>query len=89
VYEVLLKYGVDISVPIETEKLDGKTLYKIAGGYLTLCLDEGLDQSFIEKLAEQKPERLVFRDTGFVNDTVKINAEMTLKKHGITDIKVL
>jgi adenine-specific DNA-methyltransferase len=89
VYEVLLKYGVDISVPIETEKLDGKTLYKIAGGYLTLCLDEGLDQSFIEKLAEQKPERLVFRDTGFVDDTVKINAEMTLKKHGITDIKVL
>lgn len=89
VYEVLLKYGVDISVPIETEDLDGKTLYKIAGGYLTLCLDEGLDQSFIEKLAEKKPERLVFRDTGFVDNTVKINAEMTLKKHGITDIKVL
>jgi adenine-specific DNA-methyltransferase len=89
VYEVLLKYGVDISTPIETEELAGKTLYKVAGGYLTICLDEGIDQDFIEKLAEQTPARVVFRDTGFADDTVKINAEMTLKKHGIEDIKVL
>ncbi len=88
-YEVLLKYGVDITVPIEEEELDGKKVYKIAGGYLTICLEDNLDTSFIEKLAERKPERVVFRDSGFKDDTVKVNAEMTLKKHGVEDIKVL
>jgi adenine-specific DNA-methyltransferase len=88
-YEVLLKYGVDITLPIEEETLDGKKIYKIAGGYLTICLENDLDTAFIEKLAERKPERVVFRDSGFKDDTVKINAEMTLKKHGVEDIKVL
>ena len=88
-YEVLIKYGIDLTVPITEEDLDGKKLYLIAGGYLTICLEDNLDLPFIEKLAKRKPERVVFRDTGFKDDTVKTNAEMTLKKHGVEDIKVL
>ena len=88
-YEVLIKYGIDLTVPIEEEELEGKKIYLIAGGYLTVCLEDNLDLSFIEKLAERKPQRVVFRDNGFKDDTVKTNAEMTLKKHGVEDIKVL
>ncbi|MBU1976752.1 MAG: site-specific DNA-methyltransferase [Nanoarchaeota archaeon] len=88
-YEVLVKYGIDLTVPIEEEELEGKKLYLIAGGYLTVCLEDNLDLKFIEKLAERKPHRVVFRDNGFKDDTVKTNAEMTLKKHGVEDIKVL
>jgi len=88
-YEIFLKYGVDLTTPIEETDIEGKTVYKIAGGYLTVCLEEDLDAEFIEKIAEEKPQRVVFRDTGFADDTVKVNAEMTLKKHGVEDIKVL
>jgi len=88
-YEVLIKYGIDLTVPIEEKTLEGKKIYLIAGGYLTVCLEDNLDLAFIEKLAEQKPRRVVFRDNGFKDDAVKTNAEMTLKKHGVEDIKVL
>ena len=88
-YEVLIKYGIDLTVPIEEEKVGGKKIYLIAGGYLTICLEDGLDLAFIEELAKRKPQRVVFRDTGFKDDAVKTNAEMTLKKHGVEDIKVL
>ena len=88
-YEVLIKYGIDLTVPIEEEEVGGKKIYLIAGGYLTICLEDGLDLAFIEELAKRKPQRVVFRDTGFKDDTVKTNAEMTLRKHGVEDIKVL
>lgn len=88
-YEVLIKYGIDLAVPIKEEKVGDKKIYLIAGGYLTICLEDGLDLAFIEELAKRKPQRVVFRDTGFKDDTVKTNAEMTLKKHGVEDIKVL
>lgn len=88
-YEVLIKYGIDLTVPIEEKTVDGKKVYMIADGYLTICLEDNLDLAFIEKLTELKPHRVVFRDTGFIDDAVKTNAEMTLKKHGVEDIKVL
>ena len=65
------------------------TALDFANRFVNRSANENLDLKFIEKLAERKPHRIVFRDTGFKDDTVKTNAEMTLKKHGVEDVKVL
>ncbi|MCF7843638.1 site-specific DNA-methyltransferase [Candidatus Gracilibacteria bacterium] len=88
-YEVLLKYGVDLATPITEESINGKKVYSIAGGYLLVCLDKDIDLETVSEIAKKKPERVVFYDHGFADDMVKINAEQTLKKAGIEDIRVI
>lgn len=88
-YEVLLKYGIDLSTPITEERINGKKVYSIAGGYLLACLDKEVDLETISKIAEKKPQRVVFYDHGFKTDMVKLNAEQTLKKAGIEDIRII
>ena len=88
-YEVLLKYGVDLATPITEESINGKKVYSIASGYLLVCLDKDIDLETVSEIAKKKPERVVFYDHGFADDMVKINAEQTLKKAGIEDIRVI
>ncbi len=88
-YEVLLKYGVDLATPIAEESINGKKVYSIAGGYLLVCLDKDIDLETVSEIAKKKPERVVFYDHGFKDDMVKINSEQTLKKAGIEDIRVI
>jgi adenine-specific DNA-methyltransferase len=93
-YEILLKYGLDLTVPIEERQLGGKTLYSIGFGALVICLDDAITLDVVEAIgglkAELEPEvmRVVFKDSGF-EDVVKTNAIQILKKHGIDDVKSL
>lgn len=90
-YEILLKYGLDLTLPIEKEKLGGVTAYSVGFGYLVVCLDQNLTINDIEKLVSNYPdcERMVFLDNGFATDEVKINAEQILKRNGVQDIRVI
>lgn len=94
-YEVLLKYGLDLTVPIEEREIGGKTVYVIKFGALVICLDEAITLDVVEGIgnlkAELEPEvmRVVFKDSGFKDDVVKTNAIQILKKHGIDDVKSL
>lgn len=89
VYEILLKYGVDLTVPIEETKIAGKTVFSIGMGYLLICLERDLTLEQIEVMAKQKPARIVFYDEGFKDDTVRTNAEQILKRYGVDDIRVI
>ena len=94
-YEILLKYGLDLTVPIEERQLGGKTVYSIGFGALVICLDDSITIDVVEAIgglkAELEPEvmRVVFKDSGFKDDVVKTNAIQILKKHGIDDVKSL
>jgi adenine-specific DNA-methyltransferase len=94
-YEILLKYGVDLTVPIEERQLGGKTVYSIGFGALVICLDDAITLDVVEAIgglkAELEPEvmRVVFKDSGFKDDVVKTNAIQILKKYGIDDVKSL
>lgn len=94
-YEILLKYGLDLTVPIEERQLAGKTVYSIGLGALVICLDDAIALDVVEGIgglkAELEPEvmRVVFKDSGFHDDVVKTNAIQILKKHGIDDVKSL
>jgi len=94
-YEILLKYGLDLTIPIEQREIGGKTIYSIGFGALVVCLDDEITLDVVEGIgslqAELDPEvmRVVFKDAGFKDDVVKTNAIQILKKYGIDDVKSL
>ena len=94
-YELLLKYGLDLTVPIESRTIAGKTVYSIGLGALVVCLDKDISMDVVNGIGALKEElspeimRVVFKDEGFKDDVVKTNALQTLKRFGIEDIKSL
>jgi adenine-specific DNA-methyltransferase len=92
-FEILLKYGLDLTLPIETHTLEGKTVYEVGAGALVVCLDSGITEAVAEAIGKLKetlePEvmRVVFKDSGFANDAAKVNAVQVLKQFGIDDVK--
>lgn len=78
-FQVLLDWGVDLSLPIATEAIDGKQVFFVDGNALAACFEPGIDEDFVKKLAEREPLRAVFRDTGYGSDNTKINVEQIFK----------
>lgn len=94
-YELLLKYGLDLAVPMEQREIVGKTVFVIGGGALIVCLATDLTLDVVDGIAALKDElqpelmRVVFRDAGFKDDVVKTNAVQILRQTGIEDVKSL
>ncbi len=94
-YELLLKYGLDLTAPIEAKNIAGKTVYSVGLGALIVCLENDISSEVVTgiiELKEQlKPEvtRVVFKDSGFKDDVVKTNTLQILKRAGIEDVKSL
>lgn len=99
-YELLLKLGLDLCVPIETKDIAGKAVHSIGGGALIVSLSDGLTKDSVEALAsgitawwkELAPSvdtRVVFKDSGFADDVAKANAAAILNQNGILDVRSL
>lgn len=89
-FQVMLDWGVDLSLPIRKETIESKGVYFVNDDDLVACFDEDIDGALIKALAEKQPLRVVFRDDGFVSDSVKINVEQIFKQLApATDIKVI
>lgn len=99
-YEMLLKLGLDLCVPIESKPIAGKTVQSIGGGVLLACLDEQITVANAEPLAlgivvwhrEQQTAgevTCVFRDSAFENDVAKTNLAAILEQHGIAKVRSL
>lgn len=78
-FQVLLDWGVDLSLPIAQEKINGKSVFFVDNNALAACFDKGITEELVKKLAARKPLRAVFRDAGFSSDAVKINVEQIFK----------
>ncbi|WP_330130779.1 site-specific DNA-methyltransferase [Shewanella xiamenensis] len=97
-FQVMLDWGVDLTLPIRRETIAGKTVFfvdadaKNCHGALVACFDKtgAVDETFIKALASFSPLRLVFRDAGFATDATKINVEQLLKQLSpTTDVKTI
>lgn len=99
-YEVLLKLGLDLCVPMEQKQIAGKTVHSIGGGTLLACLDERVNVADAEGLAlgmaqwrEQQgtatETTAVFRDSAFENDVAKSNLAAILEQHGVKHVRSL
>ena len=87
-FQVLLDWGVDLTLPIRQDEIKGKKVFFIDGNALVACFDAGITEELVKELAADKPLRVVFRDNGFASDSVKINAEQIFKQMSpVTDMK--
>ena len=89
-FQVMLDWGVDLSLSIRKETIEGKDVYFVNDDDLVACFERGIDEALIKALAAKQPLRVVFRDDGFVSDSVKINVEQIFKQLApATDIKAI
>lgn len=94
-YEVLLKYGLDLTLPITEHAIAGHKVFDIGMGALMICLSDDISLEVVEGIAKLKDElapeimRVVFKDAGFADDVVKTNAVQILKQAGIEDVRSL
>ena len=92
-YEIFLKYGYDLTTPVETKTVNGKKVFVVGAGALIVCLDDEITSEVVEALAKLKEEldpettQVVFKDAGFADSNVKTNAIQILKQAGIDDVK--
>lgn len=88
--QVMLEFGLELSLPIETKKIKGKEVHFVAGNSLVACFDKDIDEEMIKEIAKIKPLRVVFRDDSFKSCPDKINLEEIFKSISPdTDIRVL
>ena len=78
-FQVLLDWGVDLSLPITREVIARKNVFFVDGNALAACFEVGIDESFVKLLAAKHPLRAVFFDASFASDSVKINIEQIFK----------
>lgn len=99
-YELLLKLGLDLCVPIETRTVTGKSVHSIGAGTLIACLDVAIAREDVEELAlaiadwhdalaPTGESTVVFRDSAFVDDVAKTNVAAILEQHGLRNIRSL
>lgn len=99
-YELLLKLGLDLCVPIETRAIAGKDVYAVGGGVLVACLAERIRRDEVEALAQGIVDwhrqldpagdtTCVFRDSAFADDVAKTNMAAILEQAGIQNVRSL
>lgn len=87
-FQVLVDWGVDLTLPIRRETVQGKTVFFVDDNALVACFDKGVTEDLVKELAKREPLRVVFRDNGFVSDAVKINVEQIFRQLSpTTDVK--
>ena len=69
----LIDWGLPLSLPYKSEKIDGCTVHTYNDGDLIACFDANIPESVVKKIAQRKPLRAVFRDAGFASSPEKIN----------------
>lgn len=79
-FQVLLDWGVDLTLPVRKDKIQGKDVYFVDENALVACFENGISEDMVKELAGFKPLRVVFRDNGFESDAVKINVDQIFKQ---------
>lgn len=91
-FEILLKYGLDLTVTIEEKTIATKKVYSVGAGTIFICLANGIAPAVSEGIGVWKAalnptrSRVIFKDTGFENDKNKTNAMQILKRFGIEEV---
>lgn len=76
----MLDWGVQLSLPMTQEVVDGKTIYTVNDGDLVACFAENVSENVVKAMAEKMPLRVIFRDSCFAQDADKINIYETFKQ---------
>ena len=99
-YELLLKRGLDLCMPIETQTIAGKSVHAVGAGTLIACLEEAISRGEVEllalgiadwqdTLASAGETTVVFRDSAFADDIAKTNLAAILEQRGLGKVRSL
>ena len=69
----LIDWGLPLSLPYKSEQIDGYTVHTYNDGDLIACFEANIPESVVKEIAQRKPLRAVFRDSGFASSPEKIN----------------
>ena len=79
-FDCMLNWGVQLSLPMTTEEVDGKNIYTVNEGDLVACFADKVTDNVVRAMAEKQPLRVIFRDSCFERDADKINIYETFKQ---------
>ena len=79
-FQVLVDWGVDLTLPIQQKKVQRKTVFFIDGNALVACFEKGVTEKLVRDLAKYKPVRAVFHDSSFESDSLKINIDQIFRQ---------
>ena len=99
-FELLLKLGLELTVPIDEREITGRTVYSVGAGTLMVCLAGSVDPDDVEAIGigivawheELNPageSTVVFRDSAFTDDVAKTNLMAILEQHGLSTVRSL
>jgi adenine-specific DNA-methyltransferase len=87
-FQVLLDWGLELTMPISVEEIEGHELFVVEDGALIACFDNKVSSALVREIARRQPLRAVFRDSGFATDSDRINAEQVFAEVSpATDVK--
>jgi adenine-specific DNA-methyltransferase len=79
-FQVLLSWGLELSLPISVEQINGHEVMVVDGGAVIACFDKQVDLEVVRQIAKREPLRAVFLDAGFRSDDARINAEQIFRE---------
>ena len=81
IFEMMLKWGLELSLPMQKTEVFGYPVTSIAADELICCMDEGLTVEVLEAIAALEPKRVFFLDS-ILTDTLKLNAAQIFRRVG-------
>lgn len=79
-FQIMLTWGMELSLPIAKTQIDGIAVYNVADGALIACFADEISESVLRQIAKEEPLRAVFKDESFANSAAKINLGQIFKE---------
>lgn len=88
-FDCMLRWGVELSLPLASTKVGACTIHNVNDGDLVACFDGKITEDIIDAIAAMKPLRVVFRDSSFTEAAQKMNLfELFKQKCGWSEVEV-
>jgi adenine-specific DNA-methyltransferase len=89
-FQVLLDWGLELTMSISVERLEGHAVFVVEDNAVIACFDPEIGPELVRVIAKREPLRAVFRDSGFASDDARINAEQIFREISpSTDVKAI
>ncbi|WP_019345299.1 site-specific DNA-methyltransferase [Mycolicibacterium conceptionense] len=89
-FQVLLDWGLELTMPVTVEQLQGHEVFTVDDDALIACFESDVNPDLVRAIAKREPLRAVFRDSGFASDDARINAEQIFREISpATEVKAI
>ena len=89
-FQVLLDWGLELTMDITVEQIDGREVFTVEDGALIACFDDQVSPELVRTIATRQPLRAVFCDSSFASDDARLNAEQVFREVSpATDVKAI